>query len=81
MVSAEVQSAARDGMEAIAIFEIEALHGLCNAINIMHGGAVATVVDMATSMATAPVSKKNFWELGGVTRCTSVELFPATVAN
>jgi acyl-coenzyme A thioesterase PaaI-like protein len=34
----------------------------------MHGGAVALLIDMATTLAVAPLSKAGFWHFGGVTR-------------
>jgi len=34
----------------------------------MHGGAVALLIDMTTTLAVSPLSKEGFWHFGGVTR-------------
>lgn len=34
----------------------------------MHGGAVALVFDMCTTMCTGPIARRNFWWFGGVSR-------------
>lgn len=76
MRSIEVASAAKgtskDGMEASATFELTCPPGLCNPMDRMHGGAMATLADMATTMAGAPAASKGFWEFGGVSRTLSV---------
>lgn len=57
---------------ATTIFELTVIPQLCNPMNNMHGGAVATLADMATTMAAAPIARKGFWEFGGVSRTLSV---------
>lgn len=57
---------------ATTIFELIVNPPLCNPMGNMHGGAVATLADMATTMATAPLAQKGFWEFGGVSRTLSV---------
>ena len=47
---------AEDGMEAVVSFELVVPSELCNPMDRMHGGAMATLADMATTMATAYVS-------------------------
>lgn len=77
LVSAEAApssgpSSADDPWQARAVFELEVLPEMCNPMDNMHGGAVATIADMATTMAAAPASEKGFWEFGGVSRTLSV---------
>lgn len=74
VIAARPKQSQDDDFEAICIYEIEAVPGLCNPIERMHGGAVALLVDMATTMATAPVSAKGFWEFGGVTRTLNITM-------
>ena len=74
VISARARQSAEEDFEAICVFEIEVLPGLSNSIGRMHGGAVALLADMATNMATAPVSEKGFWEQGGVTRTLNITL-------
>lgn len=38
----------------------------------MHGGAVALVFELCTTMAAAPAASKGWWEFGGVTRGLSM---------
>ena len=57
---------------ARAVFLLEVVPGLCNPMQNMHGGAVALLADMATTMATAPASQPGFWAFGGVSRTLSV---------
>lgn len=59
-------------MLARCIFELQVSQGFCNHMGNMHGGAVATLADMSTTMATAPISNKDFWEFGGVSRSLNV---------
>jgi acyl-coenzyme A thioesterase 13 len=43
-----------------------------NRMGNMHGGAVALVFDMATTMCAAPLARRDFWWFGGVSRNLSV---------
>lgn len=65
VISARVTDIAQEGMAAHCTFEIEVLPQFCNRMDNMHGGCVALLADMTTTMCTAPVSKKEFWEFGG----------------
>jgi len=38
----------------------------------MHGGFTAMLIDMTTTMTTAPVASEGFWEFGGVSRTMSI---------
>ena len=69
-------------MEAHAVFEIEVVPMFCNAMGNMHGGAIATVADIATTMAIAPISREGFWEYPGVSRTLNVTyLSPAQLGT
>lgn len=57
---------------AHCVFHLEILPAFCNPMGNMHGGAVALLADMATTMATAPVSQPGWWEFGGVSRTLQV---------
>ena len=72
IVSARQSVSSEEAFETHCILEIEAVPGLCNPIGRMHGGAVSLLADMSTTMATAPISNKDFWEFGGVTRTLNV---------
>ena len=74
VISAQAKSSKEHDFEAFCVFEIEVLPGLSNSIGRMHGGAVALLADMSTTMATAPVSGNGFWEHGGVTRTLNITL-------
>ena len=63
---------AERGPEATATFELEVIPALCNPMGNMHGGAVATLADMVTSLAVAPVSEEGWWEFSGVSRTLQV---------
>lgn len=38
----------------------------------MHGGAQALLIDMCTTLAVSPLSTRDFWHFGGVTRTLSL---------
>ncbi|KAH8807493.1 HotDog domain-containing protein [Xylogone sp. PMI_703] len=44
----------------------------CSRMGNMHGGAISLVFDMCTTMCAAPVSRKDFWWFGGVSRTLNV---------
>lgn len=48
--------------------EMDVLPNYGNRMDNMHGGAVALVFDMCTTMCTGPIAKKDFWWFGGVSR-------------
>ena len=48
VVDARAKESPKDDFEAIVVFEIEAVPGLCNPIQRMHGGAVSLLADMTT---------------------------------
>ncbi len=58
-VTSASTNAIGDGTEASASFEMIVAPELCNPMDRMHGGAMATLADMATTMATAYVSHVN----------------------
>lgn len=58
--------------KAIVDFEMIVAPVFGSRMGNMHGGAVALVYDMCTTMCAAPLSRKDFWWFGGVTRTLSV---------
>ena len=71
-MSARATDPAADNAEACVVLEIETISPLCNPMGNMHGGATATLADMATTFAQAAVAKEGFWEFGGVSRTLNV---------
>jgi uncharacterized protein (TIGR00369 family) len=55
-----------------ASFSLFVAPELCNRTGMMHGGAVSMTIDMATTLAQAPLAAPGFWEFGGVSRTLSV---------
>ncbi|EXJ74996.1 uncharacterized protein A1O5_01692 [Cladophialophora psammophila CBS 110553] len=51
-----------------AVFEMKAAPLFTNRMGNMHGGAVAMIHDMCTTMAAAPLARRDFWWFGGVSR-------------
>lgn len=53
-----------------------------NTMDNLHGGAQATIYDIATTLALIPIAEPGFWFLGGVSRILSVTyLRPAPVGE
>ena len=57
---------------ATTVFELTITQAFTNRMGNMHGGAIATVYDMCTTMTAAPLSRRDFWWFGGVSRTLSV---------
>src|SRR4051812_1582454 len=57
---------------AKVIYSLIVTPALLNPRGTMHGGCVATLVDMCTSLAIAPLVTKDFWHFSGVTRTLGV---------
>ena len=47
---------------------------LCNAGGMLHGGAVALIFDITTSMAITPCIREGFWDGGHVSRNCKCDL-------
>jgi acyl-coenzyme A thioesterase 13 len=64
---------------ASAIFELQVTPEICNATGMIHGGAVALIFDICTSMTIAPIAREGFWDSGHVSRtlnCTYLRPIP-----
>ena len=57
---------------ASCVFELDVTERWSNRMQNMHGGAIALVFDMATTMCAAPLAREGFWVFGGVSRSLSV---------
>lgn len=51
-----------------ATFAMKASPAFTNRMGNMHGGAVAMIYDMCTTMTAAPLARRDFWWFGGVSR-------------
>ncbi|KAH6852629.1 hypothetical protein B0T12DRAFT_415587 [Alternaria alternata] len=47
---------------------------LCNSTGMLHGGAVALIFDITTSMAITPCMRDGFWDSGHVSRTRKCNL-------
>ncbi|KAH7159419.1 putative acyl-coenzyme A thioesterase 13 [Dactylonectria estremocensis] len=68
----EVVSASVSQGKATAVFLLKGGPNLKNRLGNVHGGAVALIYDMCTTMCAAPVAREGFWQFGGVSRNLSV---------
>jgi acyl-coenzyme A thioesterase PaaI-like protein len=68
----KVESAWSDGKSAKAVFSMKAVPDFTNRMGNMHGGAVAMIYDMCTTMCAAPLARPDFWVFGGVSRTLSI---------
>ncbi|KAK8212184.1 hypothetical protein IWZ01DRAFT_501395 [Phyllosticta capitalensis] len=63
-----------------AVWKIKIVPELLNSGYSLHGGAVATIFDMLTSFAITAGAKKDWWEMGTVSRtlnCTYLKPIPS----
>jgi acyl-coenzyme A thioesterase 13 len=63
-----IVSATSSPEKTTAVFEMKASPVYTNRMGIMHGGAIAMIHDMCTTMTAAPLARKDFWWFGGVSR-------------
>jgi acyl-coenzyme A thioesterase 13 len=62
------------------VFELDVTGRWSNRMGNMHGGAIALVFDMCTTMCAAPLARRDFWWFGGVSRTLAVTyLRPVTM--
>lgn len=62
------------GKTCTANFTMLTPQAFCNGQGQLHGGAASMIVDMATTMAQAPLARAGYWEFGGVSRTLSCTL-------
>lgn len=67
-----VVSATKTGDRATAVFEMKATPEFSSRMGNMHGGAIALIYDMCTTMTAAPLAREDFWWFGGVSRSLSI---------
>lgn len=67
-----IDASKRPNNTAIASFSLVVVPEVCNRTGMMHGGAVSMAIDMATTLAQAPLAAPGYWEFGGVSRTLSV---------
>lgn len=68
----KIENAWSDGKSAKAVFSMMAVPEYRNRMGNMHGGAVAMIYDMCTTMCAAPLARNDFWVFGGVSRTLSI---------
>ncbi|TVY14461.1 Acyl-coenzyme A thioesterase 13 [Lachnellula arida] len=66
----QIVSASTNPGRVVFRFKIQPEH--CNRLGNMHGGCTATIFDICTTCALAPIAKEGFWAYSGVTRTLSV---------
>ncbi|KAJ2902146.1 uncharacterized protein MKZ38_000999 [Zalerion maritima] len=68
----EIPALPQPSILATATFALTISPHYGNINNVLHGGAVALIMDMVTTAAIGPLAKKGYWEfLAGVTRTMS----------
>lgn len=66
------------GPEGSTLYELHVDEKYANLNNIMHGGATATIFDMATMSALGPLSRPGYWFfMGGISRSLNVSFLRA----
>lgn len=79
MVSASISTT--PFLSSKSLYSVKIVPELLNPRETMHGGAVALLVDMATTLAVAPLSTEDFWHFGGVSRTMSITYLRPIVAE
>ncbi|KAF2208660.1 hypothetical protein CERZMDRAFT_48715 [Cercospora zeae-maydis SCOH1-5] len=81
LISAEVTSAAATGAETCVIFELEIARFMCSVVGPAHGGCLATVAAITTTMAAAPLCREGYWEFGGVSNILTITFLRPVLQN
>lgn len=72
LVSVVVHPRGNPGPLCTCVFAITVTPPLCNRRGTLHGGAIAQLIDICTTIALAPIARSGFWEFAGVSRTLSV---------
>ncbi|KIX05345.1 uncharacterized protein Z518_06217 [Rhinocladiella mackenziei CBS 650.93] len=68
----QIVSATSTPEKTTAIFTMKAAPEFTNRMGNMHGGAIAMIYDMCTTMTAAPLARRDFWIFGGVSRTLGI---------
>jgi acyl-coenzyme A thioesterase PaaI-like protein len=64
----KLESASVDGDKSRTVFSFTVPRQMCNMAGTLHGGAVALIFDITTTIAITACSREDFWDSGSVSR-------------